>query len=65
MPFPVRRVLAGFAAGAAAGWFAGLLRTPAPTTPDGSAAAAMRLPQREFGSPAGEPAGALPAGRES
>ncbi len=70
MPFPVRRVLAGFVAGTAAGWFAGLLRTPKPADvaaegADSSAAGAMRLPQREFGSPAGDPAGPLPAGRES
>ena len=60
MPFPVRRVLAGFAAGAAAGWFAGLLRTPTSPAPDSSAGAAGRLPQREFGTP---PAGeGLPPG---
>src|SRR5688572_3333360 len=51
MRFPLRRVLLGFAAGAAAGWVAGLLRTPT-RAPEGSGAdEAMHLPQEEFGTP--------------
>jgi len=66
MPLPVRRVLAGFAAGAAAGWFAGLLRTPETARADSSAGAALRLPQREFGDPAGAPTtGLAPGGEET
>ena len=64
MPFPLRRVLAGFAFGAAAGWVAGLLRTPDAASPDSSAGAAARLPQREFGSPPDDGDGPLPAGTQ-
>ncbi|HVF18755.1 MAG TPA: hypothetical protein VNA14_00745 [Mycobacteriales bacterium] len=64
MPFPVRRVLAGFVAGTTAGWFAGLLRTPARPAPDSSAGSAARLPQREFGDPAGADAGLPPGVQE-
>jgi hypothetical protein len=54
MRFPLRRVLLGFAVGAAAGWAGGLLRRPT-TAPEGSSAdEALHLPQEEFGSPAGE-----------
>ena len=60
MPFPVRRVLAGFVAGATAGWFAGLFRTPKSPAPDSSAGSAARLPQREFGAPPAQ--SALPPG---
>lgn len=52
MRFPVRRVLLGFAAGAAAGWVAGLLRTPAHAPAGSSADEATHLPQEEFGTPA-------------
>jgi len=54
MRFPLRRVLLGFAVGAAAGWAGGLLRRPT-SAPEGSSAdEALHLPQEEFGSPAGE-----------
>ena len=46
---PLRRVLFGFAAGAAAGWFAGLLRTPATAPLGSSAGRAPSLPQEDFG----------------
>jgi hypothetical protein len=52
MRFPLRRVLLGFAAGAAAGWAAGLLRTPSAAPAGSSGEAATRLPQEEFGEPA-------------
>jgi hypothetical protein len=55
MRFPLRRVLLGFAAGAAAGWAAGLLRTPSAAPAGSSAEGATRLPQEEFG---GSPNGA-------
>jgi len=46
---PLRRILVGFAAGAAAGWAAGLLRRPA-TAPEGSSAdEAIHLPREDFG----------------
>lgn len=49
MRFPVRRVAFGFAAGAAVGWLASLLRAPA-SAPEGSSAdEAVRLPQEDFG----------------
>ena len=48
MRFPLRRVLFGFAAGAAAGWVASLLRTPKPV-PDSSAEAATAMPVEDFG----------------
>jgi len=52
MRFPLRRLLLGFAAGAAAGWAAGLLRTPR-EAPEGTGAdAAADMPQEEFGEPA-------------
>lgn len=51
MRFPLRRVLLGFAAGAAAGWVISLLRTPT-NPPEGSSAdEATKLPQEEFGHP--------------
>jgi hypothetical protein len=53
---PLRRIAFGFALGAAAGWLAGLLRTPAAPPAGSSADEAMRLPQQDFGDPAGEPA---------
>jgi hypothetical protein len=49
MRFPLRRVVLGFAAGAAAGWAVGLLRSPADAPAGSSADAATRLPQEEFG----------------
>jgi hypothetical protein len=52
MRFPVRRVLLGFTLGAAAGWVAGLLRTPTRPPEGSSADEATRLPQEEFGTPA-------------
>ncbi|HVF04454.1 MAG TPA: hypothetical protein VNA20_06425 [Frankiaceae bacterium] len=54
MRLPVRRVLLGLAVGATAGWVAGLLRKPASGPPGSSVDEATRLPQEEFGSPAGE-----------
>jgi hypothetical protein len=51
MPFPLRRVLLGFTVGAAAGWAAGLLRTPSAAPAGSSAEGALRLPQEEFGEP--------------
>ncbi|MDQ1713789.1 MAG: hypothetical protein QOE45_3239 [Frankiaceae bacterium] len=54
MRFPLRRVLLGFTLGAAAGWAAGLLRRPADAPAGSSAESAIRLPQEEFGEPAGE-----------
>ena len=64
MPFPLRRVLAGFAVGAAAGWFAGLLRTPGDAPVDSSADAATRLPQREFGALPGLSEPPMPPGTQ-
>lgn len=64
MPKLLRRVLTGFAAGAAAGWFAGLLRTPEAAPADSSADAALRLPQQEFGDPPGDPAEPVTAGEQ-
>jgi hypothetical protein len=52
MRFPVRRVLLGFAAGATAGWVAGLLRSPAHAPAGSSADEAAHLPQEDFGTPA-------------
>jgi hypothetical protein len=49
MRFPLRRVLLGFTVGAAAGWAAGLLRTPSAPPAGSSAEGATRLPQEEFG----------------
>jgi hypothetical protein len=54
MRFPLRRVLLGFTVGAAAGWAAGLLRTPSAPPAGSSAEGALRLPQEEFGEPARE-----------
>ncbi len=62
MPFPLRRVLAGFATGAALGWLAGLLRSPGAAPPDSSAGATSRLPQREFGAAPGGAGAPLPPG---
>ena len=64
MPKLLRRALAGFAAGAAAGWFAGLLRTPGDAPADSAAGTALRLPQEEFGSPAGSPEAPLAPGEQ-
>ncbi len=52
MRFPFRRVVFGFVIGAAAGWVAGLFRTPKPA-PDGSSAWEPEpLPQEHVGDPA-------------
>src|SRR5689334_1442559 len=65
MRFPVRRVLMGFAAGAAAGWAAGLLRTPAHAPAGSSADEAAHLPQEEFGTPSDLVVGTLVVDPES
>ena len=65
MRFPVRRVVLGFAAGAAAGWVAGLLRTPAHAPAESSANEATHLPQEEFGTPADVEVTEHPAPRKS
>lgn len=52
MRFPLRRVLFGFAAGAAAGWVASLVRTPKAAPADSSAGAAAAMPVEDFGEPA-------------
>ena len=55
MRFPLRRVVLGFAAGAALGWVASLLRSPS-DPPEGSGAeSAERMPQEEFGEPVNDP----------
>ena len=59
MRFPLRRVLFGFAAGAAAGWVASLVRTPKAAPAGSSAAAATAMPVEDFGEPA-EPERAKP-----
>jgi hypothetical protein len=57
MRFPLRRVLLGFTVGAAAGWAAGLLRSPSAPPAGSSAEGALRLPQEDFGEQASpEPA---------
>jgi hypothetical protein len=55
MRLPVRRLVLGFAAGAAAGWAAGLLRTPTAAPAGSSAGGALRLPQEDFGEPEPRP----------
>ena len=55
MRFPLRRVLLGFGAGAAAGWAVGLLRSPSSPPPGSSAGAAVELPQEDFGEPVNDP----------
>lgn len=51
MRFPLRRILLGFAAGAAAGWVGSLLRRPADAPAGTGADAAEHMPQEEFGEP--------------
>jgi hypothetical protein len=61
MRFPLRRVLLGFTAGAAAGWVASLVRTPKAAPADSSAGAAAAMPVEDFGEPAApEPAAPEP-----
>ncbi|HEU0131296.1 MAG TPA: hypothetical protein VFQ85_09950 [Mycobacteriales bacterium] len=57
MRFPLRRVLLGFAAGAAAGWAAGLLRRPPAALVFDDAAEVTRIEQE----PAAEPEAVAPA----
>jgi outer membrane biosynthesis protein TonB len=64
MRFPLRRILLGFAVGAGAGWVASLLRSPKDAPAMSGAGAAVRMPQEEFGEPAGEPAEPEPAEAE-
>ncbi len=64
MRLPVRRLVLGFAAGAAAGWIGRLLVTPSAAPAGSSAAGALRLPQEDFGEPEPRSDGGRDEGRE-